>query len=98
MSNKLRAITREAAKAKPQMFPLPEAIAKQIAGTDRQINALQTDLQTLRLVRENQILNAALELGLNKTELGALEIAIDGSGQLVFRPLAKKQATVEPAK
>jgi hypothetical protein len=78
-------------------MPLPQAIAQQIVAADQKLTALQGQINSGLLVRENLILCAALELGLNKTKLARLELAQEPDGRLVFRVPAAKQATA-PAK
>jgi hypothetical protein len=65
---------------------LPDAIARQITQTDQQIADLQHELRVGRLVRENLVLKAALELSLDTKQLAWMELAREGD-YLVFRPI-----------
>jgi hypothetical protein len=97
MSNAVRSIARRSAAVKSnKVVAVPETIAANIAQSDARIMQLQQDLQTVRLVRENQILSAALELGLNKADMAELEIAVEPGGRRVFRSAAKPAKFKKP--
>jgi conjugal transfer/entry exclusion protein len=73
---------------------LPAAADQKIAQVDQKLADLQRDTQTYQLLRENLILNAALEMGLTKKDLDSMEL-VRVEGRWLFR---KAQApTAQPS-
>lgn len=88
----LTAFSQQPAVQGKAPIKIPVAQAEKIKQAEARIADRQREIETLRLLEQNALLEAALELGLTKKELEGLSLALNDKGELVMeeKPLKQK--------
>lgn len=76
---------------KREPIKLPAAQAEKIKQAEGRIAEHQSEIEKLRLVEQNAVLEAALDLGLTKRELEGLRLSVNGKGELVLEEKPPKE-------